>query len=100
MQLTMQAGSQLYNVCNQPSWFLYITCIIITCCFCRKQEVSYSHCMDAVFGLPRKKSAGQSFREPIHGHLFFGDQTLVDEFVLAKSLLHIKKSKVLHVCDG
>ena len=37
--------------------------------------------MDALFGLPRKKSAGRSFREPLHGHLFFGDQNAVDEYV-------------------
>ena len=41
--------------------------------------------MDALFGLPRKKAAGQSVREPIHGHLFFGDQASVDEFVSASA---------------
>lgn len=37
--------------------------------------------MDALFGLPRKKAAGQSHREALHGHLFFGDQHSVDEHV-------------------
>ena len=37
--------------------------------------------MDALFGLPRKKSAGQSFREARHGHLFFRQPSVVDEFV-------------------
>lgn len=37
--------------------------------------------MDALFGLPRKKSAGKSVREPVHGHLFFKEQQSVDEFV-------------------
>jgi len=37
--------------------------------------------MDALFGLPRKKSAGISFRDPLHGNLFFGDQAAVDEYV-------------------
>ena len=37
--------------------------------------------MDALFGLPRKKSAGKSFRNPLHGHIFFGNQQSVDEFV-------------------
>ena len=46
--------------------------------------------MDALFGLPRKKSAGQSLREAIHGYLFFRDQLAVDEFVASKSL-HSKK---------
>ena len=37
--------------------------------------------MDALFGLPRKKSAGRSFRDPLHGDLFFGNQASVDEYV-------------------
>ncbi len=36
---------------------------------------------DALFGLPRKKPAGHSHREPLHGNLWFGDQKEVDEFV-------------------
>ncbi len=39
--------------------------------------------MDALFGLPRKKSAGISHRDPLHGTLFFGDQAAVDEYVAA-----------------
>lgn len=41
--------------------------------------------LDALFGLPRKKSAGESFRSPLHGDLFFCDQTEVDEFVINAS---------------
>ena len=37
--------------------------------------------MDALFGLPRKKSAGQSHRDPLHGHVFFKNQVSVDEHV-------------------
>ena len=37
--------------------------------------------MDGLFGLPRKKSAGCSHRESLHGHLWFSDQSEVDEFV-------------------
>lgn len=37
--------------------------------------------MDALFGLPRKKSAGSSTRDPLHGSLFFSDQMAVDEHV-------------------
>ena len=50
--------------------------------------------MDALFGLPRKKSAGISFRDPIHGHVFFGQQERVDEHVATASLTHKKGSKV------
>ena len=39
--------------------------------------------MDALFGLPRKKAAGKSFRDPLHRSLFFGDQCTVDEHVAA-----------------
>ena len=49
--------------------------------------------MDALFGLPRKKAAGMSHREANHGHLFFGDQRSVDEYVSASA--PIKISKVL-----
>ena len=37
--------------------------------------------MDTLFELLRKKSAGNSVREPLHGHLFFKEQQSVDEFV-------------------
>lgn len=37
--------------------------------------------MDALFGLPRKKMAGVSYREPLHGDLLFCDQSQVDQFV-------------------
>ena len=37
--------------------------------------------MDALFCLPRKKSAGTSYREPLLNDVFFSDQSLVDEFV-------------------
>ena len=39
------------------------------------------YAMDALFGLPRKKSAGVSYRAPLLGNLFFGDQSSVDQFV-------------------
>lgn len=44
-----------------------------------KGKVIYS--MDALFGLPRKKSAGQSYRDPVNGHLLFYNQATVDEYV-------------------
>ena len=37
--------------------------------------------MDALFGLPRKKSAGISHREPLFQDLVFCDQSTVDQFV-------------------
>ena len=53
--------------------------------------------MDALFGLPRKKAAGKSYREALHGHLFFGPQSLVDDFVSSSS--HEPKTpKVCNIC--
>lgn len=37
--------------------------------------------MDALFGLPRKKAAGISHRQALHGAIFFQDQSSVDSFV-------------------
>ena len=37
--------------------------------------------MDALFGLPRKKSAGISHQDPLNGELFFSTQSEVDQFV-------------------
>ena len=37
--------------------------------------------IDGLFGLPRKKSAGTSYRSAVHGSLFFCDQIQVDKFV-------------------
>ncbi len=37
--------------------------------------------MDALFGLPRKISAGSSFRSPLYGNLLFQDQFAVDQYV-------------------
>lgn len=47
--------------------------------------------MDALFGLPRKKSAGKSFRNALHRHIFFGRQESVDEFVEHESSNKVKK---------
>ncbi len=37
--------------------------------------------MDGLFGLPRKKSAGVSHREPLLNNVYFYDQAEVDRFV-------------------
>jgi len=37
--------------------------------------------MDGHFGLPRKKAAGKSYREPLLNDIFFKDQSLVDQFL-------------------
>ena len=39
------------------------------------------YAMDGLFGLPRKKSAGTSYRKA-YGHLYFHKQTDVDQFVI------------------
>ena len=37
--------------------------------------------MDALFGLPWKKAAGVSYGPAVQGHLFFVEQSCVDEHV-------------------
>ena len=54
--------------------------------------------MDALFGLPRKKSAGISYNDANHGHYFFNDQSIVDEFVASASTKKMKDRKVSHLC--
>ena len=39
------------------------------------------YAIDALFGLPRKKAAGISYREPLLGNVYFGNQSAVDQFV-------------------
>ena len=51
--------------------------------------------MDAIFGLPRKKSAGRSFRPPLHGMLFFENQDEVDQFNPV-STKHLNKVLTIH----
>ena len=50
--------------------------------------------MDALFGLPRKKAAGKSQRDALHGHLFFGDQAAVDDHVVSYDTHRQQKPKV------
>lgn len=50
--------------------------------------------MDALFGLPRKKSAGTSARPPLFGHMMFIDQSCVDEYVAAESTKKLRVPKV------
>ena len=50
--------------------------------------------MNALFGLPRKKSAGTSVRSPLFGHAMFMHQNTVDEFVAAESIKKMLIPKV------
>ena len=55
--------------------------------------------VDALFGLPRKKAAGISQRDPLHGDLFFGNQSAVDEFVasyeMSKRVPNVRSHELL-----
>ena len=55
------------------------------------------YALDALFGLPRKKAAGSSFRPAILGKLFFCNQESVDEFVSAEAS---NDKKILQVSHG
>ena len=54
------------------------------------------YAMDAVFGLPRKRSAGLSYRDPVNGHLLFYDQAILDEYV--STYQTTKQNSKLEVC--
>lgn len=54
--------------------------------------------MDALFGLPRKKSAGKSVRPPLTSNLFFEDQTAIDEYVSMHSKEKAATTKSNMVC--
>lgn len=71
------------NVCPAcPKVQLYIVLKSYLYWSCNAQECGTLVLqMDALFGLPRKKAAGVSHRDSLHGDLFFGDQTAVDEHV-------------------
>lgn len=56
--------------------------------------------MDALFGLPRRKSAGQSHRQPLHGSLFFKDQHAVDEHVAGAKGQKYEKVKTRSLCNN
>ena len=50
--------------------------------------------LDALFGLPRRKLAGKSYRDALHGHLWFADQEKVDIFVETAQKTSAKHEKV------
>jgi len=50
--------------------------------------------LDAIFGLPRKIAAGKSHRDPLHGHVYFGDQSSVDEYVASYKMPRQKEPQV------
>ena len=57
--------------------------------------------MDALLGLPRKKAAGVSHRDSLHGDLLFGDQTAVDEHVASYEMPKREpKVSFYHLIDG
>ena len=57
---------------------LYHACISTNCCI---QSSNVYLSLDANFGLCRKKSAGNSVRNPLHNESLFLDQVEVNEFV-------------------
>lgn len=48
--------------------------------------------MDALFGLPRKKKAGKSVREPLFGQTFFLKQDEVDDHHAKVAKMKIKSN--------
>jgi hypothetical protein len=56
------------------------------CPACPKESGKIVYALDALFGLLRKRCAGFSHRDPLHGSLFFVDQCSVDEHISTKQL--------------
>ena len=54
--------------------------------------------VDALFGRPRKKCAGISFRQPLHGMLYFENQDEVDLFVEPAPRVKRQSNKVIYQC--
>ena len=67
---TKTHGNSWISVCTI---YLYLLCL--------KENGTLFESMDALFGLPRKKPAGSSVRDPLHGSRFFYNQDEVDKFV-------------------
>lgn len=79
--------SESHNVQYLEEKFVYILV---------QESGTVVYSLDALFGLPRKKAAGKSFRDPLHGNLFFANQQMVDEYVAT----HKSRGKpVLKVSD-
>ena len=53
--------------------------------------------LDGLFGLPRRKAAGVSHRDALHGDVFFCEQTAVDEFV--KDSTVVKVNSKVYMCQ-
>ena len=53
--------------------------------------------LDALFDLPRKKAAGKSHRDALHGDLFFGNQSSVDEHV---AMCRMPNQQAGNICFG
>ena len=62
-----------------------------------QEEGILIECMDACFGLSRKRSQGCGFATPKHQDLFFGDQNDVDNFVDHYSELSV--SEQVNTCN-
>lgn len=56
------------------------------------------YAMDGLFGLPRKMSAGVSYKDPLLGSLFFGGQSSVNQFAAESNKCAILYQCV-HLCN-
>ena len=92
------------GICVQPALCRHVFCEVMVKIFHKKLIIMHLFIlqgpgqvivsMDALFGLPRKKAAGKSIRSSVHGHYFFEDQELVDEYVESAPKIKTTSSKV------
>ena len=81
---------------------VYSTSLPAHLCYYSQESGTVVYAMDALFGLPRKKAAGTSCREALHGQQFFENQEAVDEYAYlhtsdrTKSQVKILSHELMH----
>ena len=57
--------------------------------------------LDVFFGLPRKKATRKSHRDPLHGEIFFANQSSVDKHVAMYKMLNQQTGNAsVRILDG
>ena len=63
-----------------------------------QSEGKVIYAMDALFGLPRKRAAGVSYRPAVQANLFFLEQSCVDEHVAGAKAHKLMENVCLTIC--
>ena len=66
---------------------------------CRVRWFTDNQNVARILQVGSKKSSGTSYRDAIHGHYFFEDQSMVDEFVTSAPSTKRKSVKVCFIFE-